>query len=127
MVYNQSEIIDKDWEDNLRRYEDRYVVKRATDRMWVIKCHKNNIIDTYDLFKNILVFSTHNCLSRRGLNIYYDKLNKSNKWWGISQEGDLEANIIFKEEDLEDLAHILLPKRRRKDYRNLKKVPTEKI
>ena len=120
-------IDDRQYNEYLRKYEDRFSVNRATDKVWKIKCHKGNELDLWDVNEKLLCFSVFNCISKKGLNIYKKKFNKSGKWFKTTQEGDYEMLVIIKEKELDDLTNIILPIKRRKDYRNLKKVPTEQV
>ena len=120
-------ISDREYERYLKRYEDRFVIFRDSDKIWKIKCHKYNHIDVWDADNKILCFSVCSCSSNRGLNIYENKFKKSKCWFDIAQRGDSEMNVLFKESDIDHLAYITKPKERKSTYRNVKKAKPREI
>jgi hypothetical protein len=111
-----NEYTDREWEQYLRKYEDRYVLNRQPDRLWTIKCHKGNLIDIYSMKDKKLVFTLSSYPTKKGLNIFYRKLLDSGCWFEVSQEGIGISNIVFYEKDFEKLSYLLLPKKHKSTY-----------
>lgn len=99
-------------ENYLKKYNNKYKVKREKDWCYEIICKEGSIY-LYSISKQLLSFYV-NCQKNPKRRLSFAKsLKKIGIWHEVLLEGDFEVIICFKEEDLVKLEKVLKIKKNR--------------
>ena len=102
------DIPDTTWEDYLKKYKDRFILKQSEDKIWYIDCYYGQI-KPYSILKGYLGFYGIFPNSRK--KTYFWKKIKSFEV-KLIQDATEELSLKFKENYLSSLLEILKVKRK---------------
>ena len=106
------------WNSYLRKYNDKYIVKRDESNIYQIQCYKTSYdvnVQLYSL-KDKLLAVLFNYKSMRGIKKLERKMPK---YCNIVQQGDGDCTIVFPECHLHDLDKLgIIHLKHKKQYSN---------
>ena len=118
---------DRERRHYLLKYKKKFKVKKNADGCYNLACSKSNMVFLYSLDKKLLAYHFQSGKSARAKNVLMKKLQQSSIWHEISQEGDSEVIIIFKESDLPLVAPIFKIRKKRVLNPEYRKVLIERL
>ena len=101
-----TENIDKQWNNYLKVYQDRFKVKKDDCSLTNILCKGYNFVSLFSVDSKLLLFHFESKKIHYGLFVLDKKLKSRGTWYKISQQGDYGMVIVFKEEDLNKVVDI---------------------
>jgi len=124
----ETEKQDREWRHYLLKYKNKFKVKKNTDGCYNLACYKNNMVFLCSLDNKLLAYHFQSGKTGRAKNLLRKKLQQNNTWYDeISQEGDTEIILLFKESDLSLVASIFKIRKRRVLKPEYRKVLIERL